>query len=187
MVYFGIVALKIYKNILYYADWTNTKRTYRLDKLSELNIEDLKRLFNSRTTVLIVNKSESLKRLSKILGPLNSKKCLDVENTGKVSKILNDYITSSQKKKSYYNYQRDHWLSILSVVNIHMMLKSSLTEKEVLKILEDELTKYNRSIKADELLEKFVELGMFVKTSTEHDHTDLMISIPDDSICFTLG
>lgn len=193
MVVSGYVALKIqHPKILHYADWTNTRRKYYLNRVTSKNVLDLRRLFNGRTTILLVNRHKILSVLQKVLGTVNTFKCIEVANTGSVSKILSDFMSKRKKKKSYYNYQRDHWLSIISVVNIHLMLNREVPKSKILKIVERELVKYNRDITPQVLLEKFINLGVYIVLPKYISYSDgfyreEIISIPDNKIDRTLG
>lgn len=206
MGYFGYVALKLHNGSLYYADWTNTKRKYSLQNLRKSDINDLQRMFNSKTTIIIVNKAKVLKNLESFLGPIYNKKCVDSKNKGTAARILNEWIVENKKKKSLYNYQRDHWLSILSIINIQLMLRNEIPQSEVLKIIEDELNKYNRDMKPQIVFDKFLELGVFIrkkskdftskgfivkdlKTKYSNDciYKEPMISLPDNKTFLTLG
>ncbi len=184
----GYVSLKIqYRKVLYYADWTNTRRQYRLSSLTPKTIVDLRRIFNGTTTVLIVHKYQSLSLLRRLLGPIDTRNCINMKNTGTAAKILSVYLSKNRKNRSYYNYQRDHWLSILSVVNIHLMLKSSLPVSHVLKIIEQELVKYKRDITPVLLFEKFMEMELYVITSKDPVHNEPIVSLPSKSTERTLA
>lgn len=193
MVVSGYVALKIqHPKILHYADWTNTRRKYYLNRVTSKTVLDLRRLFNGRTTILLVNRRKILSALQKVLGTVNTFKCIDVANTGSASKILSEFMSKRKKKKSYYNYQRDHWLSIISVVNIHLMLNREVPKSKILKIVERELVKYNRDITPQVLLEKFINLGLYIVLPKYISHTDgfyreEIVSIPDNKMDRTLG
>ncbi len=184
----GYVALKIqYRQVLYYADWTNTRRKYRLNSLTPKTIADLQRVFNGTTTVLIVHKYSSLLLLKRLLGPINTTTCINMKNTGTAAKILSGYLSRNGKNRSYYNYQRDHWLSIFSVVNIHLMLKSSLPASHVLKIIERELVKYKRDITPVMLFEKYMDMGLYVTVSRDPIHNEPIVSLPSKSTERTLA
>jgi len=193
MVVSGYVALKLQNlKLLHYADWTNTRRKYYLSRLASNTISDLRRIFNGRTTVLLVNQHKMLDILESVLGPLNTSKCVDVKNTGTASKVLADFMVEHKKKKSYYNYQRDHWLSIISVINIYLMLNSEVSKSKILKIVERELAKYNRDITSQVLLQKFINMGLYNIKSVyiprgEEFYKEEIISFPDNRIDLTLG
>lgn len=191
MVVTGYVALKIHKYILQYADWTNTRRKYRLHNLTSNNVKDLKRVFNGKTIVLIVDLEQSLQVIHKVLGPVDTSKCLEVADAGLASQILNFYLERNQKKKSYYNYQREHWLTLLSVINIHLMLHGgSLPKNKVLKIIQRELIKYKRDITANVILDKFVSMNLYIYQKIDigdvvvvvEPYKDSMVSLPDSKI-----
>lgn len=193
MVVSGYVALKLQNSkLLHYADWTNTRRKYYLSRLASHTIIDLRRIFNGKTAVLLVNQDKIVEKLEKVLGPLNTSKCIDVANTGSASKILTDFMTERKKKKSYYNYQRDHWLSIISVINIHLMLNSEVSKSKILKIIERELAKYNRDITSQVLLQKFINMGLYDIKSVyipcdKGLYKEEIMSFPDNRIDLTLG
>lgn len=191
MVVTGYVALKIHKYILQYADWTNTRRKYRLHNLTSNNVKDLRRVFNGKTIVLIVDLEQSLQVIHKVLGPVDTSKCLEVADAGLASQILNFYLERNQKKKSYYNYQREHWLTLLSVINIHLMLHGgSLPKNKVLKIIQRELIKYKRDITANVILDKFVSMNLYIYQKIDigdvvvvvEPYKDSMVSLPDSKI-----
>lgn len=193
MVVSGYVALKLQNSkLLHYADWTNTRRKYHLARLPSHTISDLRRIFNGRTTVLLVNQHKLLDILQNILGPLNTAKCIEVENTGSASKILTDFMTEHKKKKSYYNYQRDHWLSIISVINIYLMLNSEVPKSKILKIVECELAKYNRDMTSQLLLQTFISMELYDVKSVYIPHAEGLykediISFPANRMALTLG
>jgi len=169
MVVLGYVALKVQRNTIHYADWTNTRRKYRINGLTLNNIKDLRRIFNGKTIILIVNMEITLNLLKKLLGDVNTTKCFEVEDIGSVSHILNEYLDKNRKKKSYYNYQREHWLTLLSVINIHLLKNGGKLPKEkVLKIVERELIKYKRDITSNVLLDKFVSMGLYIYHSNDN-------------------
>lgn len=195
MVVLGYVTLKVQKNIIYYADWTNTRRKYRLNSITFNNVKDLKRVFNGKTIVLIVNIERTLAILKRILGPINTTKCIEVEDIGPVSQILNHYLDINQKKKSYYNYQREHWLSLISVINIHLLLNGGKLPKEkILKIVKRELIKYKRNISCNVLVDKFISMGLYMyhkndtgeeirfKVHLKENYKDSMTCLADKSM-----
>jgi hypothetical protein len=185
MVLYGYVVLKVQKTALFYADWTNTRRRYPYSEMSDQQINDLRRIFVGKTFILIPDMKRNMPTLLKILGkPINTTRCKDVEYRGTAMNILTQYLNKNGKRKSYYNYQRDHYLSILSVINIHLIEKGSMREDELLKIISFELNKHNRRIPAETLLEKFIEIKMFIK-HPNYKHS--IVSIPDRRIDLTLG
>jgi len=186
MVVTGYVVLKLHKYTLYYADWTNTRRKYRIDRLTLHNIRDLRRVFNGKTIVLMVNKEQMLSFIHDILGSVNTSKCSEVEDIGSASQILNFYLQTTRKKKSYYNYQREHWLTILSVINIHLLIHGSLPEDKLLKIIHRELVKYKRDITASALLDKFMSMNLYQRIDIGNvgnimlvSHKHSMVSLPE--------
>lgn len=183
MVVTGYVVLKLHKFTLYYADWTNTRRKYRTDRLTLHNIRDLRRLFNGKTIVLMVNIERMLPLIRNVLGSVDTSKCSEVEEIGSASQILNFYLEANRKKKSYYNYQREHWLTILSVINIHLLIHGTLPEDKILKIIHRELIKYKRDITARALLDKFVSMDLYQRIDIGNvmlvSHKDSTVSLPD--------
>lgn len=181
----GYIALKLRRTVLHYADSTNTRRRYKLQEISKKNKQDLRRIFNGKTVLLIVDLERVLKVLRSLIGSdINTSKCVQVKDIGHAFQILDDYLERNQKKKSYYNYQREHWLSIISVINVHLLMKNVLSKNVVLKIIRGELLKYNRDIKAEILLEKFFELDLYKKLFVYNEE---MVSLPDNKIDLTLG
>jgi len=186
MVLNGYVVLKIQKDALYYADWTNTKRRYIFSDIDEQKITDLRRVFSGKTVILIPNMERSMPMLLNLLGkPLNTTRCKDVKQKGTAMNILTRYIESNGKRKSYYNYQRDHWLGILSVINIHLLINDFVKEEQLVKIISSELKKLNRNFSAYTLFSIFLDLKMLVRC--ESSYKDSIISIPDRRIDLTLG
>lgn len=168
MPYYGYIALKLQKKcgkyVLYYVDWTNTLRRYS-DPFSftQEEKEDLCRVFNGRNIVLLHNKEKVLPLLQKelSLSAFHTRRCYNVNGHGTVQQLLNNYVQKYKKKKSFYNYRRDHWLTILSYVNIQLIDKIELSYNEVLMLIQEGL-KFckRRNMSETTLLNYYIEFGM---------------------------
>ena len=91
------------------------------------------------------------------------------------------YTNKLLERKSIYNYQREHWLSIISIINVHLTLNNNaMTKNGILTVIRQELSKYKRNITAEALLEKFLESKLYI-------YKESMISLPDNNIDRTFG
>jgi hypothetical protein len=170
MPYFGYIALKLQKKagerILYYVDWTNTLRRYS-DPLcfSEEEKEDLHRVFNGKNVVLLHAKRKVLPLLQRVLAlsTYQTRRCYNVNGRNTVQQMLNEYLEAHHKKKSFYNYRRDHWLTILSLINIRLMEKQSLTYNGVLLLIQEGFALCKRrGVSETHILNHFIEYGMLL-------------------------
>ena len=157
----GYVALKIRnRKTLYYVDWTNTRREYDLNNLTTKEIEDLKRLFNGKTTVLVPVKSRTVSILCKKIGRIDCKNCVSVKNARTAPKMLFTYLSRNNLPGGYYNHRRGVFLSILSTLNLHKLVRGWVSQETTLKIIKQELEKYWKKTDPEELYEGFVRIGL---------------------------
>lgn len=162
----GYVALKIKnKVVLYYIDWTNTRREYRLDNLTNSEIEDIKRLFGSETVVLIPSKSKTISLLRKRIGEIDYSRAIGVKGTSSPAKMLFTHLSKNGIPGGFYNHRRGTFLSIISTLNLHILIHGLLSKETIMLVIKQELKKYWKKSRPETIFEGFIRVGLLRKVS----------------------
>lgn len=165
----GYIALKLQnfneKPVLNYIDWSNTIRRYNHPKnFTKEEREDFRRAFESKNVFLLYEKDKLLPILKRELklSDFHGWKCIDITGRGSLQNLMNNYFYKNKKKKSFYNYRRDHWLSILSHINIHILEKGKgVSYNEILSLIHEGLCLCKRNdMPETDLFNYYVEFGM---------------------------
>lgn len=157
----GYVALKIRgKKRLYYVDWTNTRREYDLNNLDSSEIEDLRRLFTSDTIILVPSKSKTISILNKRLGSMDCSRVLGVCSGSSLPKILFSHLSSNGIPGGFYNHRRGAFLSIISTLNLHLLIHGMLSNSTTMLIINQTLKKYWKKTKAKVVFDGFIRIGL---------------------------
>lgn len=159
----GYVVLKIKGKKMFYIDWTNTRREYDINNLNPTEIEDFKRLFNSNTIILILLKSKTLSILNKKLGEIDCSRVLEIEGSSNLPKLFFTYLSINNIPGGFYNHRRGAFLSVISILNLHILIYGLLTKKTIIKIINNDLKKYWKKTKAKVVFEGFVNIGLLKK------------------------
>lgn len=162
MVSTGYVSLKLKADwILSYVDWTNTRREYDLKCLNPKDIEDLRRLFLRRNVVLVPSKEKMIPILRRKIGNVDYSNVVSVGGNFSPAKMLFTHLSKHGLPGGHYNHRRGIFLSIVSTINLHMMIYGLLSKEMIMKIIRQELYKYWRKSNAHTLFRGFVRTGLF--------------------------
>lgn len=162
MVSTGYVSLKLKSGwILSYVDWTNTRREYDLKCLDSKDVEDLRRLFFRRNVILVPSKEKILPILKRKIGEVDYSNVISVGGNFSPAKTLFTHLSKYGLPGGHYNHRRGIFLSIVSTLNLHMMIYGLLSKDMIMKIIRQELYKYWRKSNPYTLFRGFIRTGLF--------------------------
>lgn len=162
----GYVALKVKnKVLLYYIDWTNTRRQYHLNNLADSEIEDIKRLFKGNTVILIPSKSKTISLLRKRIGGIDYSRAIGVNCSSSPAKMLFTHLSKNGIPGGFYNHRRGTFLSIISTLNLHILLYGLISKETIMLVIEQELKKYWKKSNSETIFEGFIRVGLLKEVS----------------------